>query len=326
MELHSINLRKVPADPLIDFGSETLGFLNPLGEGTDYLRPAFVLFTEWHEKGIDLREYSRKSNLTKQIVLQDTKTEHDYADILSLASVAKHGSDQSVAQKAVELIEGMKPFKGLTDKDRQARIGAFITITELFKGKYAANITAIGATAKSADFANSLATLQALIQERGFEDAKKPDYTFTDVKKGENDNFTAMRTIINGILNSAQMIDPDIKEKFVQMTGAFNPRIDYYRNTYDPTKHAVDLNSPETTIEILTPQPVIAAAGAKAQVLIKVRHNTGDPEVGTVELREGYDYIKRYENNTSPNPNAKVIAHGIGHYKGEQVATFEIKI
>ncbi|MDR0768645.1 MAG: hypothetical protein LBE71_01885, partial [Dysgonamonadaceae bacterium] len=117
----------------------------------------------------------------------------------------------------------------------------------------------------------------------------------------------------------------DIKQQLVRMVTALNPRIDYYIQVYEPGKHAIDLHSPKTTIQILTPLPLEIAAGTQGLVQIKVRYKT-ETSAGTVELREGYDYIKRYENNIAPNPNAKVIAHGIGKYKGEQDATFEIRI
>jgi hypothetical protein len=220
----------------------------------------------------------------------------------------------------------MEPFKGLTKKDRQTRIGEFIVITKLFTGQYKANITAIGAQAQCDALSYDLSILQTLIAARGHEDAGKPGYTFADVKKGENESFAALRTIVNGIINATTYPDAGAQQQFKEIVADLNPRIDYYHNTYEPKRKGIDLNSPQATIEIITPLPLTIPAGTEGQVLIKVRFTTDDPVAGTVELREGYDYIKRYENNIAPNPNAKVIAHGIGKYKGEKVATFEIRI
>ncbi|MDR2823643.1 MAG: DUF6261 family protein [Prevotellaceae bacterium] len=95
---------------------------------------------------------------------------------------------------------------------------------------------------------------------------------------------------------------------------------------YRPKVKKVNLDSPTVSVEITTPTPVIASADVKAFVQITVRYATGDPKLGTVTLEEGLDYFKRYENNISPNPNAKVIVKGMGRYVGENEARFEIKL
>ncbi|MDR1121250.1 MAG: DUF6261 family protein [Dysgonamonadaceae bacterium] len=326
MELHEINLKIMPADPLIEFGQEVENRILPIGSMARYIEPAYSQFLQWHRKGIELREISRKNHLTKEIELQEVKTEHDYSDILALAAIAEHSGDTAKAQYAKALIEAMKPFKGLTKKDRQTRIGELIVITKLFTEQYLSNIISIGAETQYNALKSDLNILQTLIATRGHEEAVKPGYTFTDVKKGENESFAAMRTIINGIINAGEYPDVNARLQIIEIATDLNQRIDYYRNAYEPKRQGIDLNSPQATIEIITPLPLAIPAGTEGQVLIKVRFKTGDPAIGTVELREGYDYIKRYEDNIAPNPNAKVIAHGAGKYKGEKSATFEIRV
>jgi hypothetical protein len=326
MELHPINLRTVPADPLIEFGREVINRVNVIGSSAIYLAPAYSTFYDWNEKGIALREIERKNLLTKQIELQDVKTQHDYADILALAKIAEHGSDATVAAKAGELLNAMKPFKGIGEKDRQTRLGEWFVIIDLFTGQLSTNIAAIGATTQFTRLTSDFNTLQALIAARGHDDSLKPDYTFKDVKEGEHKAFSDLRTIADGIVNATNYPDPAAKTQITAVVADLNPRIDYYSHLFDPKRPGINLDSPQTTIEILTPLPLTIPAGAEGQVLIKVRFSTGDPDLGVIELREGHDYIKRYEDNIAPNPNAKVIAHGIGKYKGEKVATFEIRI
>jgi hypothetical protein len=326
MELHAVNLRVVPADALIDFGQEVITRIDQIGSAMQFLSPDYNDFKLWHNRGMGLREILRKSHLTREIERMDKKTQRDYSDIITLAKIAEHDSDAAKVAKAVELLEDMKPFKGISRKDRQTRIGELIVITNIFSVSLISNIEAIGAGTLLNILKGDLANLQALIASRGHEEGVKPDYTFTDVKTGENNAFAGMSTIINGIVGAMIYPDVEVQQKIKDLVIDLNPRIDYYQETYSPKHKAISLNSPQATIEILTPQPVIAAAGAKGQVLIKVRYNTGDPKLGTIELREGFDYIKRYEGNIAPNPSAKVIAHGIGKYKGEKDATFELKI
>jgi hypothetical protein len=316
----------MPADPLIEFGREVINRITVIGSSANYLEPSYSSFYNWHNKGITLREFARKNLLTKQIEQQDVKTLHDYADILALAKIAEHSADTTVVAKAGELLNAMNPFKGISKKDRQTRTGELLVIITLFTGQFNSNITAIGATAKVTALSNNFNLLEALIAERGHDDSLKPDYIFKDVKNGEHKAFIDLRRIADGIVNAVNYPDATAKQQITNVVADLNPRIDYYSQLFDPKQPGISLNTPQTTIEILTPLPLTIPAGTEGQVLIKVRFSTGDPDLGVIELREGHDYIKRYEDNIAPNPNAKLIVHGIGKYKDEKDATFEIRI
>jgi hypothetical protein len=316
----------MPADPLIEIGREIMNRVSPIGGSVGYLNPAYSDFCAWHNKGVALREYARKNMLTKQIAQQDRKTQHDYADIIAMAKIAEHSSDTTTIAKAEELLDAMKPFKGLAKKDRPTRIGELAVILELFNGNLSSNITAIGATAKLAILSNDISVLEALIAERGHDDSLKPDYTFQDVKNGEQKAFIDLRIIIDGILSAVNYPDPSAKLQITGVVADLNPRIDYYSQLFDPKRPGINLNVPQTTIEILTPLPLTIPYGVEGQIMVKVRFSTGDPDLGVIELREGYDYIKRYEDNTAPNPSAKLIIHGIKKYRGEKDVTFEIQV
>jgi hypothetical protein len=131
--------------------------------------------------------------------------------------------------------------------------------------------------------------------------------------------------LIEGVVVTAtEPAEKSAAEKVINYTNVLTAA---KNNEYHPKAKKVNLNSPQVSVEVTTPTPIIASAGVKAYVQIVVRYVTGDPMLGTITLEEGVDYFKRYENNISPNPNAKVIIKGMGgHYTGENEATFEIKI
>ena len=102
---------------------------------------------------------------------------------------------------------------------------------------------------------------------------------------------------------------------FLVVTGKGNYRdsaSERFAITDSPVTEKVDLSSANVTVA--TPTCVYNGSGCKPSVSVSV---------GGVQLEEGTDYIVVYKDNVNVG-TASVAVHGIGSYKGEAQAAFEV--
>jgi hypothetical protein len=267
-------------------------------------------FNAWLAKEKAWMDWVRKNVLTEQIEEADRRMDHALTAIRAQVRAQEFSLTATTAQIAHRVYIMLMSYGDVNSKPYREQSGDIRDILQQVTGtgKYAADASTLGLSPFINELQAAFTLFDQLITQRGDESLQKPDESFRDVRRGIEEVYHQIETIINA---NAVVYPSSVYTAFINK---LNPEIDllnaeFHRVRYDISESQPEQIAPQTyTGKPLTPVP---------KVLYVTQHD------GTVQLELGKDFDVSFDRNVDVGV-ADCHIHGKGAYRGSKSVTFVI--
>jgi hypothetical protein len=264
-------------------------------------------FNVWLDKEDALMRWIRKSELTDKIADADHRVDYALSAISAQIRNALYSADPPVVDAAHGLQIMLRSYGNVARKPYNEEAGDVQAIIEQLSGVYATEAALVGLDARYAALQSAYGEFVALLEQRDADRVQKPDDTFSVVRRGIEDVYHDIVTIVDS--GSALNLSPE----YGAFIDTLNPEIERLNNQFHHARHDIADAQP-------APIPQQPYTGKPVTPTPEVLYVT--PK-GTVELELGRDYNLTYRDNVNVG-NARCTVHGKGAYRGSKTVTFII--
>jgi len=257
-----------------------------------------------------LVDAARKSPYTLKLAEADKRIDRCIAGIKAVILSALHHFDPLVVEAARMLNDRLKDFGRIRSKAYEEESAAVQLLIDDLRGKYAAQVTAVGLDVWVTELAAAEAEFSQLFELRNTERALHPQERIRDVQHEIEQLYRKM----------IALIDADLITNGDTVSGEFakelNTDISYF-NEHNHRQTRKDIIN--ATVEPIGTQP---CSGEPVLVIPVVRYaEEGKP---VRKLVFSVDFTVTYRNNVNVG-NAELIIHGKSAFKGTKTVTFNIE-
>ncbi|MDR1680902.1 MAG: DUF6261 family protein [Prevotellaceae bacterium] len=275
------------------------------------LGPLLTEFNAWQAKEFDLMEWVRRSVLTEKIAAADRRADEALVSIRSMVRALEYSLTPAVATAAHQVNNMLQNYGKVYKKPYNEQIGDLDAILAHFSTDYLASATTLGLTAQIAELQAAYTEFLSLFEQRGAATLAKPPQTFTVVRRGIENVYHPIETILNagatmGIAGFAEVIN------------LLNPDIEHLNNEHHRARR--DLTIGLHTFIVAIPAQAFTGKPITPNPTVLYSEVMGS---GAELLELGKDYNLTFKNNIEPGM-AQLTVHGKGAYKGRVSATFTI--
>jgi hypothetical protein len=265
-------------------------------------------FNTCYNKEDAIMEWVRKSALTEQIAEADKRMDSALIGLSERIRSDMHNPSANIAAAAERVHLMLKNYGRIYNKPYIEQIGDMQAILEQLQGPHAPDVITLNIAAWVMELQLSFTLFQNLLDQRGAQQLKKPDYTFQVIRRQIEDVYHKIVRIIDA---GALIGTPEPFDAFINK---LNPEIELLNREYHRARRDIADSEP-------APIPQQAYTGQPVTPTPDVLYVT--PNNGTVKLELGKDYNLTYKSNTDVG-NAQCSIHGKGKYKGKKTVTFII--
>jgi predicted transcriptional regulator len=284
-----------------------------LSNATSAVRTALgtllALFGTWLTEETAIVDWVRKSSLTKDIEEADRAMDRTLSALKLNVRSQKLSTNATVAQAADRVYTMLHQYGVVNSKPyEEQRDDVRTIIRQLNSSAYSTDTGTLNLYALINELQAALTKFENLIAQRGEKSLAKPDKTAAEVRKGIEDVYRQIETVIN----SGAVLNPTVG--YTAVVNRLNPQIELLNATYHRVRYDIKDAQPEDIpAQIFTGKPITPLT----KVLYVTLHD------GTVQLELGKDFNLSYKNNVEVGV-AECTIHGKGAYKGSKTVTFVI--
>jgi hypothetical protein len=275
------------------------------------LVPFMPDFNSWLAKEHAVLNWVRKSELTKEIAEISTRMDHILGGLNAAVTANLNSSAYAVQSAAVRVHIMLKNFGNVAHKPYAAKLGDVQAILNQFATNYSEDVLTLGLIDWIDDLTINFNGFNTLFEQRQEQQILKPDINSKQVRKGIEDVYDKIVTVIDS--SSLLGTSPDF-DAFIER---LNFNIEFFNTEFHHAKK--DLGAGDhTVIEEIANQTY---TGLPISVIPNAWYREGDKP--TERLVFAKDFTVTYKNNTEVG-TAELTLHGKGKYKGSKTTTFNI--